>query len=93
MTFTHDTSTLKEPPPLSPDAPMDRRRAPGRLSPRPSSRRHGHRLRLPTPDANPAANPHPVHRPMTYCPDPRPLSPPEFPENVPEPHPLWHFLS
>ncbi|MFZ9655518.1 MAG: hypothetical protein ACO29V_07725 [Limnohabitans sp.] len=30
---------------------------------------------------------------MTYCPDPRPLSPPESPENVAEPHPLWHFLS
>ncbi len=30
---------------------------------------------------------------MTYCPDPRPLSPPDAPEHVAEPHPVWHFLS
>ena len=29
---------------------------------------------------------------MTYCPDPRPLSPAD-PELAPEPHPVWHFLS
>lgn len=30
---------------------------------------------------------------MTDCPDPRPMSPPELPEHVAEPHPVWHFLS
>jgi hypothetical protein len=29
---------------------------------------------------------------MTYCPDPRPLSPPDDPPAT-EPHPVWHFLS
>lgn len=28
---------------------------------------------------------------MTYCPDPRPLSPPDDPPS--EPYPVWHFLS
>ena len=30
---------------------------------------------------------------MTYCPDPRPLCPPEDDAPAPEPRPLWHFLS
>jgi hypothetical protein len=30
---------------------------------------------------------------MTYCPDPRPLCPPEDDAPAPEPHPVWHFLS
>ncbi|MEB3209301.1 MAG: hypothetical protein VKK63_10350 [Synechococcus sp.] len=29
---------------------------------------------------------------MTYCPDPRPLAPPDDPP-PPDPEPVWHFLS
>lgn len=29
---------------------------------------------------------------MTYCPDPRPLTPPDDPPEL-DPQPIWHFLS